>query len=231
VRAEGEAAAERAYRAALDQTPHDAAAARKAASEASKRAIKLAASREADLAAKAKAEACIASGEVFDLTKLAPDAKLQLAAFQAGARGASAQRLSPQLEGQPVAEQVRLLDAEVAAGHATRTTEPLTDPTTPGAMQDQRVYAFADGALIRIKPKGDKFSPGEAMFSVEVKKAPPSDALPAQQGVAFKVDARGRAIPKGPFEVKNPYHPGTQAQQHRAFEQAVMDAGHRKAAP
>ncbi|HEX2690920.1 MAG TPA: DUF4157 domain-containing protein, partial [Kofleriaceae bacterium] len=42
---------------------------------------------------------------------------------------------------------------------------------------------------------------------------------------AFKVDPTGKAVPKGPSEVKNPYPRGSV--QHDEFTNAVMNAGHR----
>jgi hypothetical protein len=122
-----------------------------------------------------------------------------------------------------------VLDAEVSAARATKKTQPLIDPTDPMKVktQDQLVYDFADGTLIRVKPKGDKLNPGKVMYSVEVKSATPGKG---QDGVAFKVDGRGRAVPKNADELKNPYSPSNPIQ-WKAFQERVMTSGHRQGVP
>ena len=59
--------------------------------------------------------------------------------------------------------------------------------------------------------------------SIEVKKNP---SLPDKGpgDIAFKVDTKGRAVPKGPQGVYNPYPRGSR--QARAFMNALMGAGH-----
>jgi hypothetical protein len=61
-------------------------------------------------------------------------------------------------------------------------------------------------------------------YSVEVKKDP---SLPdrGKDSAAFKVDASGKALPKGPFDVRNPYPEGSM--QADVFEREIMNAGHR----
>ncbi len=110
--------------------------------------------------------------------------------------------------------------------HALQATQPIGDPTDPAktAKQDQAVYSFTDGTLIRVKPKGDRENAGKVMYSVEVKTATPA---PGQDGVAFKVDAEGRAVPKGTGDTNNPYNAGTNKPQFRAYQDDVMSAGHK----
>jgi hypothetical protein len=89
--------------------------------------------------------------------------------------------------------------------------------------QVMQVYEYLDGTLVRYKPIGDMKRPGPT-YSIEVKKNPTAPDL-SPDDAAFKVDAAGRAVPKGPFDVKNPYPKGTP--QAVRFERTVMDAGHK----
>jgi len=52
-----------------------------------------------------------------------------------------------------------------------------------------------------------------------------------QGGVAFKVDKHGRPVPKGGFEILNPYERGRYQHQHGVFEQAVLNESHQEAVP
>ena len=212
----------------------DAAKARKHASNQAKAAAKPAAEGEARRAAIQTAERALTDGTAFEEARLPADAKTQLDDFRAGKSGQSAKRLAPELEGKTQVQQAAILDAEVAAGNATRVVEKIPDPTDPTqtAEQDQPVYDFADGARIRLKPKGDAFNPGEPMFSIEVKQVLPGGNLPRQEGVAFKVDDLGRPIPKGPFEINNPFSKGgDQIVQWEIYQQHLLSAGHRKSTP
>jgi hypothetical protein len=184
---------------------------------------------EAIKAAEATADDKISSGDVFDKSKASSDTLNQLGEFDLGTAAESAKRLSPQLEGKTLTEMETVLDAEVSAARATKKTQPLIDPTDPMKVktQDQLVYDFADGTLIRVKPKGDKLNPGKVMYSVEVKSATPGKG---QDGVAFKVDGRGRAVPKNADELKNPYSPSNPIQ-WKAFQERVMTSGHRQGVP
>ena len=115
---------------------------------------------------------------------------------------------------------------------SARLPSPLRNAASTGlSSQRQPVYAFGDGALIRIKPKGDNFNPGRPMLHVEVKMVAPSNALPEQNGVAFKVDAKGNPVAKSPGDIKNPYDNGRHHIQHETFEQEVLKADHRQAKP
>jgi hypothetical protein len=160
---------------------------------------------------------------------MSPDTLGQLGKFDTGTAADAAKRLSPQLEGKTLGEMETLLDSEVAAGTATKRTQPVLDPTDPLKVktQDQLVYDFTDGTLIRVKPKGDKLNPGTVMYSVEVKSAVPAKG---QDGVAFKVDSQGRPVPKNADELKNPYSPSNPTQ-WKAFQDRVMNSGHRQGVP
>lgn len=69
------------------------------------------------------------------------------------------------------------------------------------------------------------------MFSVEVKQVLPGGAQDGQHGIAFKVNAEGLPVPKGPFEILNPYEKGIYQVQHDTFRQEVLAQGHQKAQP
>ena len=80
-----------------------------------------------------------------------------------------------------------------------------------------------EGTVIRYKPHGSSQRPGPN-YSIEVKKDPSMPDL-GKDDAAFKVDSAGRAVPKGPFELQNPYPKGSL--QAIPFEREVMDLGHR----
>ncbi len=205
--------------------------ARKAAGiKANKAAMAAADSEAVDIATRA-ADQAISDGSVFDLDLLPADAKSQLAAFEGGRVGQAAARLAPELSDKSLPEIVRILDSEVASGHATKQVELGRAPADPTGtrQQAQGVYTFGDGTLIRTKLEGDRFNAGEPMFSIEVKQAPPSDTKPKQAGVAFKVDSGGRPVPKGKTEIKNPYKGGRYQRQEEIFEDRVLAASHQKA--
>ncbi len=227
----GRAAAENGYRERRKSA--DATNARKYASDQAKNAVTAKLATEAPKLAEARADQAISDGSVFKTT-LSPEAKQQLDLFERGQKGGAAKRLAPELAGKPVPELERILDAEVASGNATRTNPEIDDPTDPAGVrkQTQPAYQFNDGSLVRIKPMGDEFNPGKPMFSVEVKLPPPGDALPKQQGVAFKVDAQGRPVPKGPGDIRNPYDGGDALAKSMktAFQLRVLNDGHQKAA-
>jgi hypothetical protein len=55
---------------------------------------------------------------------------------------------------------------------------------------------------------------------------------PGQQGIAFKVDKNGHALPKGPHEIRNPYNKGRHRLQHETYEAVVFQHSHpRRAIP
>ncbi|HTE50660.1 MAG TPA: DUF4157 domain-containing protein [Kofleriaceae bacterium] len=213
----------------------DAAKARKQAGDAAKRAIKELAPVEAEAIARARADQAMADGSAFDTSKLPRDAKTQLDDFNAGTSGGAAKRLAPQLSGKDLAAMETTLDVEVAQKNATKTPQNIVDPGDPSKTQKQLVYEFGDGTIIRLKPKGDVHNVVNGvttpMFSIEVKQVAPGNAKPGQDGIAFKVNARGQAVPKGVYEIKNPYEKGLFQLQFKIFEQTVLDASHQKANP
>jgi hypothetical protein len=225
-------AAEKAYRDAV-AAKKDPTQARKEASNAAKQAAKTTSAAEGEAATKAKVEEKISTGDVFDQTKMSNESKQALVDFRTGARGGAAKKLAPQLEGKTAVQMEAVLDADPAV--KTKTTQDIADPThKPGdpsssPTQKQLVYQFEDGTLVRIKPKGDKFNPGSPMYSVEVnQQLPAGSPKTGQNAVAFKVDAQGRPVPKGPDQIKNPYNHGTNQKQNIMFQQMVMDAGHKQ---
>ena len=224
----GRDAAENAFRA--KRAANTAApSARKHAGDAAKRAVKDLAFAEAESLARSRAERAIADGSVFDMSKLPPDAKTQLDDFKAGRSGGIAKRMATALVGKEMTAMEALLDGELAKGGGTKTPQRSPDPIDKTATQIQQVYQFDDGTLIRIKPRGDQFHPGAPMFSIEVKQAAPSDALRGQDGVAFKVNDQGQPVPKGTFEIANPYDRGRYQRQHKIFESTVLDESHQQA--
>jgi hypothetical protein len=70
---------------------------------------------------------------------------------------------------------------------------------------------------------GDPNRPGPT-YSIEVKKDPAMPDL-NKEDAAFKVTSSGKAVPKGPAEIRNPYPKGSL--QARKFQNAVMAAGHK----
>lgn len=206
-----------------------AAEARKYGGDAAKRAIKELALSEAETLARRRAKSAITDGTVFDLSKLPPDAKTQLDDFKAGRSGGVARRMTAALVGKDMVAMEAMLDGELTKGGGTKTPQPGPDPIDKTATQVQQVYQFDDGTLIRIKPRGDQFHPGAPMFSIEMKQVAPSDALRGQDGVAFKVNDQGQPVPKGTFEISNPYDRGRYQRQFKIFERAVLDESHQQA--
>jgi hypothetical protein len=224
----GRDAAEHAYREKRGAGTA-ATTARKYGGDAAKRAIKELALTEGKTLARRRATSAIADGTVFDLSKLPPDAKTQLEGFKAGRSGGVAKRMAPALVGKDMTAMEALLDGELAKRGGSKTAQPGPDPMDPMATQIQQVYQFNDGTLIRIKPRGDQFHPGAPMYSIEVKQVAPSDALRGQDGVAFKVNDQSQPVPKGTFEIANPYDRGRYQHQHMIFERAVLDESHQQA--
>lgn len=86
-----------------------------------------------------------------------------------------------------------------------------------------RVYEYPDGTVVRYKPHGGSKRPGPT-YSIELKKDPSLSDL-GKGDAAFKVDSSGRAVPKGPFEINNPYPKGSV--QWLVFRDELMNAGHK----
>ncbi|MGE3459674.1 MAG: hypothetical protein AB7O24_31465, partial [Kofleriaceae bacterium] len=204
--------------------------ARKAASDAGK----LAAGKEWDAQARAiaidKANQAIDDGTVFERSAMSEDAKTQLDAYRKGTGrdGGAARRQSTALAGKTFAEMQAILDPDVTAGAAARATEQIKGPP-PAGVQTQIAYYYQDGSVIRLKPSGDEFNGWKPSYSIEVKNvhAPPGPSDPTM--IAFKVDDRGRAVPKDPDQIANPYVDGKYVDQRDAYDQHVLDAGHRLA--
>jgi hypothetical protein len=207
-------AAEKAYKDAIaaGETPAQAnTAANKAAKDAAENVAKAAAQR----AAKEAAERAIASGGAFEPAKLNATVQRQLADFNAGKAGAEAKRLARELDG--LNENDFL--AKMAGEPCTSKTVNISGPPP----QVMRVYEYPDGTVVRYKPDGGSKRPGPT-YSIEMKKDPSWPDL-GQDDAAFKIDPFGRAVPKGPFDLKNPYPKGSV--QALRFERTVMDAGHK----
>lgn len=167
--------------------------------------------------AKDRAAADIQSGAAFGgLDQGAQTAKDD---YDDGSRGAKALELSAELGGLKAAEQKTRCDQEVPP--ATYQSSPLS------VDKDQHVYTFPDGSMIRLKPDGDMLGNSDAMYSIEVMKDGESTAAD-QSGIAFKVSADGKPVPKGPDDVNNPYsyNKGYQQYQAEPYLNTVMSAGH-----
>ncbi|HEY4244250.1 MAG TPA: hypothetical protein VGM88_30765 [Kofleriaceae bacterium] len=141
--------------------------------------------------------------------------------------GKAAREWAPKLPGMTAAQMKVALEPEVAAGRAVFTTPPFKDPRPNRGMQEQLLWTFKDGTEIRVKPFGDDRHVGLQMYSIEVNRQGTSGPQP-QDGIAFKVDTQGRAVPKGPDDVRNPYKRGEYPAQYDAFAERVMEAGHRR---
>jgi len=89
--------------------------------------------------------------------------------------------------------------------------------------QAMHVYEYPDGTVVRYKPRGDAKRP-EPTYSIEVKKDPSAPDL-GKGDAAFKVNSSGKAVPKAPYEIKNPYPVGSL--QSDIFREEIMNAGHK----
>jgi len=215
VRSEAQAAAEQAYKDALTKDGKPPEKAKEAAQKAAKDKAREIALAEAKRVARAKAQQAIDSGGAFDMHKTNPT---QLVDFAANKTGVEAKRISGELSGKSTKDFAAKMGEEVNAGKCTKKSVSIDGPPP----QTMDVYEYPDGTVVRYKPLGDNFRSGPA-YSVEVKKAPSMPDL-GKDDAAFKVTSTGKAVPKGPFEVKNPYPKGSA--QYKEFEKAVMDAGH-----
>ena len=173
--------------------------------------------------AREAAERAVQNQTAFDPAKLDAATQAQLADYAAGRSGGAARRLAGELSGKSEAEFQRIMAEEVKQGRATMKSANISGP--PAQRMD--IYEFADGTVVRHKPLGDSKRPGPA-YSIEVKKNP---AVPdiGPNSAAFKVDARGNAVPKGPHETQTPYTVGSD--QYVEFLQTLMNAGHLSLVP
>lgn len=214
VRDVAEQAAEQAHKDAIaaGKTP---AQANTAANKAAKDAAEKVAKEEAERAAKEAAQRAIDNGGVFDMGEIDAKTQGQLANFNTGKTGGEAKRLAGELDG--LSEKEFL--AKMAGEPSTAKSVNIVGPPP----QTMHVYEYPDGTVVRYKPLGDPKRPGPS-YSVEVKKDPSLPDL-GKGDAGFKVDSSGRAVPKGPFEIKNPYPTGSV--QADAFREETMNAGHR----
>jgi hypothetical protein len=180
------------------------------------------------------ADRAIDDGSVFDRSQMSEEAKQQLDAYRKGGstgglkEGAHAKRLATALPGNTVPAMEGMLDAEVAAGHCKRANEPQPGPTR--VPQIQPTYYFHEGSVVRLKPQGDAYNNWQPSFSVEVKNVGVSASAASEQpDIAFKLDNRGRAVPKSPNEIANPYSSGKNVWQRNRFENFITYAGHQLA--
>jgi hypothetical protein len=167
---------------------------------------------------------------VFDRSVMSEQAKQQLDAYRKGAttNGAHAKRLATTLAGHKVPAMEVVLDAEVAAGHCRRVNEPAVGPG--GGATVQPTYYFTDGSVVRLKPSGDARNNWRPSYSLEVKNVGvPASAATEQPDIAFKVDNRGRPVPKDGKEIANPYDNGKYPWQRNRFHMLIILAGHQLA--
>jgi hypothetical protein len=107
--------------------------------------------------------------------------------------------------------------AEVRAGRATVRSVQLGQPKP----QTMTVWELDDGSVVRLKPAGDDRR-ARPTVSGEIKLNPHA-ADTDQSGIAFKLDGRGRPLPKSRHQLGVRPRDGAQAD---TLEKAAMDAGH-----
>jgi hypothetical protein len=214
--------------ASQQRKPKDA---RKDASEAAKALAKTEWLAARERLTRDAADRTIDDGSVFERSQMSDPAKQQLDAYRSGAakggptEGAHAQRLATRLPGNTVPAMESMLDAEAAAGTCRRDNERTRG--RGGSVQIQPTYYFNDGSVIRLKPEGDGYNGWKPSFSIEVKNSGvPAAATTEQPDIAFKVDARGRAVPKDAKEIANPYGNGKYTWQRDRFDDLIIYAGH-----
>lgn len=118
---------------------------------------------------------------------------------------------------------------QVRTGRVNPDSTPRLNPDGTPESYPQIEYNYPDGTRVRIKPNGDLINSSDPMYSVELTHPDaPRPGLP-QESIAFKYDAQGQPVPKGPGDIQNPYPEGTAA--HRAYQDALIKAGHLHAPP
>jgi len=142
--------------------------------------------------------------------------------------GATAKALGPKLSTMKEKEFTEFMDAEAAAGKCKAKAESLDSPVAVKGTQTMMKYEYPDGTMVRYKPDGDGVRVGKPTYSIEIKK----DASLADRGgteaihdVAFKVDEKGRLVPKWPPTMNNPYVPSSTT--YGDYIDAMMDSGHK----
>jgi hypothetical protein len=194
--------------------------ARKAAKKlADKKATQVASSLAIE-AARQRAKTDLQNGDAF---KHDPNTEAVRNEYDQGTQGGNAKSLSPRFAGRTVAEIIDILDTDVTSGRCTKSTSDLPMPNGQ-PPKPQIGYQYPDGTLVRVKPNGDVFL-SDPMYSVEVTNNT-SGPVTGQEDIAFKVGTDGKAVPKGPNDVNNPYHSGTNAEQHKTYHDEVIKAGH-----
>jgi hypothetical protein len=226
IKAETYKEAEKTYQKSISQQrkPKDA---RKDASEAAKAMAETEWLAARESITRATADQAIDDGSVFDRAQMSEEAKQQLDTHRSGGskEGVHAKRLATALPGNTTRAMEAMLDAEVIAGNCRREDEAQLGPA--GTTQVQPTYYFNDGSVIRLKPKGDARNNWRSSFSVEVKNVGVSAAMNTEQrDIAFKVDSRGRPVPKDGTEIANPYRSGKYIWQRNRFQQLIIYAGH-----
>jgi type III secretion translocon protein HrpF len=199
----------------------DAKQAGKAASYAAGAKAKDVATDLATQAAKARADSVVGDPNQWNLSA---DELRALAEFSRGVRGTEAKRISPLVDGLKDTQLRAFMQAEVAAGRATR----MPNTTLPNGKPQEGIL-YPDGTLLRFKPNGDGFVP-DPSYSVEV--LIPGVTTPVDQDdIAFKMTRAGTPAPKGPASVTNPYNNGTNPTQYKAFEKRIVESGHLRTTP
>ncbi|MFK7927096.1 MAG: hypothetical protein AB8H79_02825 [Myxococcota bacterium] len=191
---------------------------RKQASKAGDNAVKADLKTRAIQSAKDRAAADVASGAAFG--SLDTEAQGAKDDYEGGTGAQKAVELSAALAGLTGSAQKARCDTEVPS-NATYAASPLS------SGKAQHGYTFTDGSMVRLKPEGDDLGSTDAMYAVEVMKKGSTSAT-SQDDIAFKVDASGKPVPKGPADVANPYNnnAGYQKDQVDPYLSAVMGAGH-----
>jgi hypothetical protein len=202
------------------QDNKDIKTARKAAQKlADAEATKVAISRAIE-AARQRAKTDLQNGDAF---KQDANTEAVRNEYNQGTRGGNAKSLSPRFAGRTIGEIIDILDRDVTSGRCTKSTSNLLMPNGQ-PPKPQIGYQYPDGTLVRVKPKGDAYS-NNPMYSVEVTNSS-SGPVTGQGDIAFKVGIDGKAVPKGRNDVNNPYNKGTNAEQHNAYLEEVIKAGH-----
>lgn len=171
-----------------------------------------------------QADRAIASGECFNRNGMPAERRQRLEAWEAGGPdGREAARLGRELGGRRGEEVVRHMEREVASGRVREGAERTIAAATEGG-QRMRVWEYPDGTVIRYKPKGDSYRRGPT-HSVEVKiDRNVRDGDARDQGIAFKVDGKGRAVPRGPADIRIPDR--LTGNEITEYQNRIMDAGH-----
>ncbi|MCA9549938.1 MAG: hypothetical protein KC933_07880 [Myxococcales bacterium] len=197
--------------------------ARNAALRAARDALGPEVARHAEATALRELETRVADGRVFDRAIMDPRARAVLEAFERGQIGAGAKAWAVRLAGKSERQVRALMKLEVQAGRATERAVALTAPKA----QTMSVWEMPDGTVVRVKPLGDAGRAGPTL-SVEVKVDP---GIPDanQSGIAFKLDARGRPVPKNMNEANQPF--AVHGDQGAVYNRACMDLGHQSIKP